>query len=62
MFIDKAEVKPPPKIKDYVNPGLDTKSLAVLRAEGPITRFKGKLNLVDEALPIDSTIKNFCVR
>ena len=59
MLIDKTEVEPPPKPKDYVNPGLDTKSLAVPRAEGSIIRFKGKSELDNKVLPINSTIKTF---
>ena len=48
MLINKAEVKHPPKPKDYVNPELDTISLAVPKAEGLLTNSKGKLKFDNE--------------
>ena len=44
---------------NYTNLGLDTSTLETPKTLGPTTRFKGKLKLDNETLPIDETIETF---
>ena len=47
------------RVKTYVNPGLDTVNLAVPKADKPLTRAQGRLQIHNEVIPIDDTIESF---